>query len=804
MRGRSVYAATAALVAACAVLYAATTWVPLPVADDPLVRMPGTQPGDGVSLEAPSRCFNCHSGYDQKYLEPGFNWKGSMMAQASRDFLFWACMTVAGQDSIWAVGRPNAMDLCERCHFPKGWLGGRSDPTNASLMTGADYDGVQCDLCHRMYDPFHATTYNGTREGNDWLNYWDETNVSDTPSQAAADATYIQDVAEAATVSLFNGNAFFDASSLPHSPNYTESGSGQYYVSASGDKRASFADAAARHQMLYSRYHKSRYFCGTCHDVSNPALANLALDGTEPGDGTTVLPSEASSASSYFHVERTFSEFMLSAYGQQGGAPGMGPFAPTSFQTSDPNNLIVRCQDCHMSDLVGKAANKNGVPERPTDSTEHPNSGLPAHDMTGGNAWVTYVLASAVPGSSNHDPVNEALLSQGPAALTLDLTQGEGLDPEALLVAVGRAKGQLDMAASIQEARYAGSTGVLSFRVQNQTAHKLISGFPEGRRMFVNIRAYRDGELVYEVNPYDPNVGTLKGLPGSYSPDSPALGVSEVYVDELVYETHPTSALTGEAETFHFVLATGRYKDNRIPPKGFRIDEAAARHCEPVWHGHSEPNYFTAEEYAGGYDEVTLTIAPGAHEVQIRLYYQTTSREYIGFLRDEIKGTVPTLPGSAYIVQTDPFFAQLKAWGDTVWQLWEHNKDVPGAAPYLMTQASVVPQYALTIDVVEPGYGFVEVDPDQVSYAAGTAVTLTATPNDAREFEEWQIYDPNHPGDANYAVIDGNNPITIVVNSDMEVSAVFKCGSGTKQALPLLLIAGMTLTFVSRRSSRRR
>ena len=93
-------------------------WEATPVADDPLVRMPGTQPGQ-ATLEGPNRCLNCHSGYDQA-VEPGFNWQGSMMAQAGRDFLFWACMTVAGQDSIWAVGSPNAVDICERCHFPKG------------------------------------------------------------------------------------------------------------------------------------------------------------------------------------------------------------------------------------------------------------------------------------------------------------------------------------------------------------------------------------------------------------------------------------------------------------------------------------------------------------------------------------------------------------------------------------------------------------------------------------------------------------------------------------------------------------
>ena len=346
-----------------------------------------------------------------------------------------------------------------------------------------------------------------------------------------------------------------------------------------------------------------------------------------------------------------------------------------------------------MRDVVGAGADLNDAVLRPTESVEHPNSGQPLHDLTGGNAWVSWVLASAVPGSPNYDPVNDQILNQGPDTLTLNLTEGEGIDPEALLAGVDRAQQGLQMAAAIQGVAYDAFSGVLSFQVQNQTAHKLISGFPEGRRMFVNVKAYAGGELIYEVNPYTGTLGTLKGLPGTYSPSSPALEADQVYVDELVYEVLPNSSLTGEAHTFHFALADGRYKDNRIPPKGFRVDEATARLSQPVWEGMDAPDYFTAEEYAGGYDSVNLAdlgvTIPGADYVEINLYYQTTSREYVEFLRDEINGTASTLPPEAYIIQTDPFFDQLRAWGDAIWQLWDHNKDVPGASPLLMTQATV-------------------------------------------------------------------------------------------------------------------
>jgi hypothetical protein len=718
------------LIAIIGVAAVVIAWNPLAVVDDPLVRMPGTQPGQ-ISLESPTRCLNCHAGYHEA-VEPGFNWKGSMMAQSARDFLFWSCLTVGAQDSIWALGTPNATDICVRCHFPKGWLEGRSDPTNATLMTGADFDGVQCDFCHRMWDPHFETTYAGTREGSDWLGYWDETNASDTPSQPAADETYASDAATAQSTLQFNGANFF-TNNLPPT-NYTEAGSGQYYVSPDAGKRASFADASARHRMFYSRFHKSKFMCATCHDVSNPILANLGLSGL-PDDGTGLI-TEQYSAADYFHVERTFSEFMLSDYGQQGGAPTNQDFQD---QGAPDITHAAKCQDCHMRDVTGAGADKRDAVVRPDQSVEHPQSGQPLHDLTGGNVWVSTVLASAVPGSPNYELYNDQQLNQGPAALTLDLTQGEGIDPVALLAGADRARQQLLLAATIKGLAYDPATGTLSFQVQNNSGHKLISGFPEGRRMFVNVKAYdAGGGVIYEVNPYDEAAGTLKGLSYPYLgqglPDPQPLVGGETYVDELVYEMKPSSTdLTGETKTFHFALATGRYKDNRIPPRGFDIANAGDRLAQPVIGGSEVPNHFTIAEYAGGYDDVSLTIPTGATSVEVNLYYQTTSREYIEFLRDEIKGTgnltlsSPTPSGepNAYVVQTDPFFNQLKAWGDTIWNLWTFNMNVDGAAPFLMAQATMgtAPPpcgvAAPTLDTATPGNTEVTLNWSAVAEATG-------------------------------------------------------------------------------------
>jgi len=366
-----------------------------------------------------------------------------------------------------------------------------------------------------------------------------------------------------------------------------------------------------------------------------------------------------------------------------------------------------------MKDIEGKGCYHPVAPVRPDDSLEHPNSGAPLHHHQGGNLWIMYLLATLdghLP--DTYDELNFQLLSQGTPTLTLDLNAG--ISPtdngSALLVASERARAQLELAGTIQNLSYDPQPGALSCRIQNNTGHKLISGFPEGRRIFVNIQTDADSTLIYEVNPYDYTAGTLKGpkFPGSEN-----LSVDEAYVDELVYEVHHKSDLTGETKkTFHLGLATGRNKDNRIPPKGFDIANAANRLCEPVWEGLGDTgvngtDYFTPTEYAGGYDDFELSAVPfplGAESVVVTLYYQGTSREYMEFLRDEINGTAQTLPqptlagaADSYIIQTDTsgFFDGLSVWGNTVWDLWRHNHgldgpgaSVPGIVPFPMTQAA--------------------------------------------------------------------------------------------------------------------
>jgi hypothetical protein len=679
------------LLTICIVLlvHAVISWNPLPVEDDHKLFMPGTQPGEAGTFESPGKCDNCHGGYNQA-VEPAYTWRGSMMAQAARDPLWLACLTTANQDSIYAVGNPNAGDLCIRCHSPTGWLEGRSDPTNTQDLRTDDFWGVQCDFCHRMLDPFAE------------LGQPDVPEETDPIAQSMEQETKLRDIQVLSTLTLFDGTPFLDSNTnLPiyygdgNFSNYIENGAGQFFVDSGNAKRGPFYDAEARHKMYYSRYHKSQTFCSACHDVSNPILASL----------DEIDKPEKQAPQTYYHVERTSSEFLLSAYGSGGAStniPGV-PFAD-------------KCQDCHMRDVTGKGCNKKGTPIR---------DDLPLHDLTGGNYWISKILASVDQTGPVYDTYNYNILSGAKYdGATIDVTgiQGHG---QALADGSNRAIQQLQMAANLSI--ISEDTSSITLRVQNNGGHKLISGFPEGRRMFLNVKFFDiDNNLIGEINPYYSLI-TTQDQNGNEIYQSGGYITNKT--EELVWEAEMASSITGEEKSFHL--------------KGFDTgDEMYTRLVQPRWEGADAPDYFTADEYAGGYDEITISKPENTNSWYATLCYQTTSKEYIEFLRDEINGDASTLPPEAYIVQTDPFFANLKGWGDAIWDIWLHNN---GCEPVVMTQIGETPEPPCNID-----------NPQNLQ-AAGGKRSVTLTWNSVTDADGYNIF---YSQNGKYTYIDSTTDIT--------------------------------------------
>lgn len=98
------------------------------------------------------QCEYCHSYnnapefVDDPLYAPFFTWRGSMMANAARDPVFWAAVAVASQDAE----DPTETQACIRCHSPRAFLEGRGDAIAQDELLLEDLAGVECEVCHRM------------------------------------------------------------------------------------------------------------------------------------------------------------------------------------------------------------------------------------------------------------------------------------------------------------------------------------------------------------------------------------------------------------------------------------------------------------------------------------------------------------------------------------------------------------------------------------------------------------------------------------------------------------------------------
>jgi uncharacterized repeat protein (TIGR01451 family) len=329
--------------------------------------------------------------------------------------------------------------------------------------------------------------------------------------------------------------------------------------------------------------------CGSCHNIDNPLLS---------WNGAEFLPNPVNAAAPSFNngqlfpIERPFDEWKLSQYATA------GVFAPR-FAGQKLDGIVRTCQDCHMPRDIGYAADVIDPVLRNCQT----NGCLPKHDLTGPNTWI-------------------------PAVLSLPTWRINAASETAYLqAAIDRSRGLLQKSATVEvELIDNGGSKTARVKVINETGHKLPTGYPEGRRMWLNVKAYDSaGTLVYERGGYNFNSGILE------DPNARVYeikqGVTQSLVDIL--KAQNPSLVLSAGETFHFALNNTTIKDTRIPPRGYTIsafNQPGLKPFDPSLPG----NPFADGQY---WDTVEYPLPSNAVRVLVILYYQTSSKEYIDFLK---------------------------------------------------------------------------------------------------------------------------------------------------------------------------
>lgn len=622
-------------VAAVAVRGPATTRAPNTVVPNEIM-MPGTQQGEvfpNWATEPVGLCKQCHGGFD-KAVEPYHQAMGSMMMHSGRDPIFWAQLAVAEQDY------PGFGNLCMRCHTSAGWYENRAIPTNGQgLDPVEDSYGIKCDICHKL-----TNTDNSEVEG-----------IQNPPFVANDGGT-------------------------PPTGYY---GAAQMSLAASFNRLGPYVPPDCAHGAQQSHFHRSPDMCGSCHDVSNPMTGDLAHNnGAQlpltpgsfsgvPGAPLTTKAAFKNFPYQYGIIERTYSEFKSGLLGTirvsdyatlppdlQNGAI-RNAYLAAGGDHADGTPRYFTCQTCHMRPLRGPGCALMGHP---------PHDDMPRHNLTGGNYWVPDAI--------------QYMKSKGTLKLGADELGSEEL--EALDDGKARVYDTLRAAVSLQV-----DAAAATVRVTNLTGHKLISGYPEGRRMWLDVKwlngagqiIREDGKygvIATDILGYHLQVQTILDLAGTntriyetqmamtqewanqligfgYSPSlvlsyDRGTGLPDYTLGDLAAQPPGTHHVT-----FHFVLNNLVAKDNRIPTYGMSYDEAKTRNALPVPADQfGNPGAGNAYQY---WDTVQLTPPAGAVTATIDLLYQPTSWEYIQFV---------TLAND----RTDPFLATvgidlLDAWLNT-------------------------------------------------------------------------------------------------------------------------------------------
>jgi hypothetical protein len=606
----------------------ATAWAQLPVTQPRTATPTGSDnrlPPD-LQLERARYCLDCHDGpANATATTPGGHWKGSMMANAARDPLMYAALAIANQD-VPGIGGT----FCLRCHSPAGFTGGHATPhpTNPNGWPCNTYAPGSPTACRCLNPPTcdqldycqetAARVANGycivafdDRKMPEQAGFrghprdpstapqepYDQTSDNQHDDQEGLNCAFCHrlDPAQATAGRTSGAYLLSTAATQPAGSGWATPRSmrfGPYanaYTACTDPNDSSTCSTTQHgHSVTPSSLHQQAELCGFCHDVTNPVLNRVTTAGVDMGFR---MP-----------IERTFSEWKASDY--RIGGP-----------------LQEICQSCHMPrpanagpvcasvSLMAYNRNRQGA-----DGEE-----VHQHEFAGGNVWLPTVFANVIA------PTSTDMGNTGDPPWFFDLIT-RGSANAAYLYTAQAATAMLQRAGtlSIVNAPASVASGAnLTFQahVENNTGHKLPTGYPEGRRMWLQVIVH-DGTNApfFQSGAYDDATGVLT--------HDAQIKIYEVEMSKAGKTAPPSPP------EFHFVGNQIVWKDNRIPPSGF--DPAAPNFQEMAPVGATYPVQPNGK--LASWDDTSYTV-PIPKSLQtgvkltVRLVYQTASKEYVDFLR---------------------------------------------------------------------------------------------------------------------------------------------------------------------------
>ena len=369
-----------------------------------------------------------------------------------------------------------------------------------------------------------------------------------------------------------------DAGTYPDPDN---PGNGRFIFDPIDDRRGPLDDIGVNMhgaaQIWHSPHHSESSTCAPCHDLGNPVFT--WNESTEKYEFNAV--DEAHPDQNTYHMfpeQRTYSEWANSQFATSGVAFPDGRFGGDGH----PDGVMKSCQDCHMPKTHGANCSFWYLPDIGA------RDDIDVHGFAGGNTWVIGAVHDL------WDPIYT------------------GLTDEVVNMSMQRTA---DMLAAASDMDVVQDTDQLDIRVTNWSGHKLPTGMPEGRRMWLNVQFLDvNGITVEELGSYNWLTASLDEA--STQVWEASLGVSQTIADA-------TGIAAGES--FHLVLCDEIVKDNRIPPVGFTNAAFDAIHANSV-----------GETYVDGqhWSDTAFGIPSGAAQAVVTLYFQTTTREMMEFLRD--------------------------------------------------------------------------------------------------------------------------------------------------------------------------